>query len=315
MDKIRQSVWMKMTQRVNDFIQILEEEGVLVFERIKKFFIAHRDFVPFNSQKSFGSDLLSTRDLAVVVQFLTYNENLVIGSSRFVPLTANEKHILNSCTCAKMSAESPFYASYIMGQDFIDTLAVPSEYFWIFKPKRSVNVNQKIVDMLVVGREKLKVERTWQKLVEKYQSKRDEMVFQVEGLRNVFEDLINRDLALGVILRGSAGSSKRYPTENDVDIAILTPNEKVQSVIKSIMPKKVSGFNRLNWAEEESFNLEPNGKFELDIDLVSVTWLPLHPIMARAQIDIIDDSTILFGQKAVERYRDKLKEIMMRGAR
>lgn len=301
-------------QRVHNFIQSLEEE-VLVFERIKKFLIECKDFVPFNSQKSFSSDLLSTYDLAVIVQFLTYNENLVIGPSRFISLDKNEKHILNSCTCAKASAESPFYTSYIMGQDFIDKLAMPSEYFWIFDPYRSVNVDQRIVDMLVVGQQKLKVDKAWQNLVEKYEVKRDEMVFKVERLRSIFEELLNKDLALGGILRGSAGSNKRYPTENDVDIAILTPDQKAHSVIKSIMPKKVSGFKKLNWTEGESFSLDPDEKFELDIDLVSVTWLPLHPIMARAQIDIIDDSTILFGQEAVKQYRDKLKEIMMRGAR
>jgi hypothetical protein len=202
-----------------------------------------------------------------------------------------------------------------MKQDFIDKLTVPSEYLWIFKPYQSVNVDQKIVDMLVVGREKLKVERTWQKLVEKYESKRDEMVFQVERLRSIFEDLTNKDLALGGILRGSAGSHKRYPTEDDVDIAILTPNQKAHLAIKSIMSKKINGFKKLNWTVEESFSLDPDGRFELDIDLVSVTWLPLHPIMARAQVDIIDDSTVLFGQEAVKRYRDKLKEIMMRDAR
>ncbi len=304
-----------MTQRVNNFIQILKEEEVLGFERIQKFLIDRKDFVPFKSQKSFNSDLLSAHDLAVLVQFLTYNENFVIGPSRFVFLAMDEKHILNSCTCAKMSAESPFYTSYIMGQDFIDKLAVPSEYLWIFKPYQSVNVDQKIVDMLVVGTKKLKVERTWQKLVEKYESKRDEMVFQVESLRSIFEDLTNKDLALGGILRGSAGSHKRYPTEDDVDIAILTPNQKAHSAIKSIMLKKINGFKKLNWTEEESFSLDPDGRFDLDINLVSVTWLPLHPIMARAQVDIIDDSTVLFGQEAVKRYRDKLKEIMMRDAR
>ncbi len=61
--------------------------------------------------------------------------------------------------------------------------------------------------------------------------------------------------------------------------------------------------------------LTPEEGYGLDIDPVSVTWLPLHPIMAKAHIDKIDNSTILFGQEAVKQYRDKLKEIMMQGER
>lgn len=300
-----------MTQRVSNFIKILEEEEVLVFERIKKFLIEYKNFVPFNSQKSPNSSLLPTHDLAVIIQFLTYNENFVIGPSLFLSLVKKEKYILNSFVRVKKSAESPFYTSYIMEQDFIDNLIMPSEHFWVYEPYRSVNVDQRIVDLLVVGREKLKVEKIWQNLVEKYRIKRNEMVLKVERLNDIFEDLLNKDLALGGILRGSVGSNKRYPTENDVDIAILTPNQKAHSVIKSIIVKKAGGFKKLNWTEEESITLDPDERYELDIDLVSVTWLPLHPIMAKAHIDIIDNSTILFGQEAVKQYKDKLKEIMM----
>ncbi len=53
------------------------------------------------------------------------------------------------------------------------------------------------------------------------------------------------------------GSNERYSTENDVDIAILTPNQKTHSFIKSIVFKKVGGFKKLNWSEEESVNLDP----------------------------------------------------------
>lgn len=300
-----------MTQRVSNFIKILEEEEVLVFERIKKFLIEYKNFVPFNSQKSPNSSLLPTHDLAVIIQFLTYNENFVIGPSLFLSLVKKEKYILNSFVRVKKSAESPFYTSYIMEQDFIDNLIMPSEHFWVYEPYRSVNVDQRIVDLLVVGREKLKVEKIWQNLVEKYRIKRNEMVLKVERLNDIFEDLLNKDLALGGILRGSVGSNKRYPTENDVDIAILTPNQKAHSVIKSIIVKKAGGFKKLNWTEEESITLDPDERYELDIDLVSVTWIPLHPIMAKAHIDIIDNSTILFGQEAVKQYKDKLKEIMM----
>jgi hypothetical protein len=299
---------------VNSFIEILEKREVLVFERIKKFLIDCKNFVPFNTQKSLNSISVSTHDLAVIVQFLTYNENLVIGPSRFMSLVRNEKYILDSSTCVKKSAESPFYSSYIMEQDFIDKLEIPSEHFWIYKPYRSVNVDQRIVDLLVVGQKRLRVEKIWRNLVEEYEIKRAEMVLKVEGLHDVFEDLLNKNLALGGILRGSAGSNKRYPTENDVDLVILTPDQRVHSVIKSIMVKKVGGFKKLNWAEEESVILDPSEKYELEIDLISAKWLPLHPIMAKAQIDIIDNSTVLFGREAVKRYRDKLKEIMMRGA-
>lgn len=304
-----------MTQRVSDFIKILEEKEVLVFERIKKFLIDHKNFVSFNSQESFNSDLLSTHDLAIIVQFLTYSENLVIGSSRFVSLAEDEKFLLNSHTYVKESAESPFYTSYIMEQAFIDKLEIPSEHFWIYEPYRSVNVDQRIVDLLVVGQDELKVEKIWQNLVEKYEIKKAQMVLKVDRLSDIFEDMVSKDLALGGILRGSTGSNKRYPTENDVDIAILTPNPKIHSVVKVIMVEKVSGFQKLNWTEKESTIIDPHEKYELDIDLISVIWLPLHPIMARAYIDIIDDSTVLFGQEAVEQYRSKLKEIMMRGVR
>lgn len=299
-----------MTQRINNFVKILEEEEVLVFERVKKFLIDCKNLHPFNSQRSFDSNLLPTRDLAVIVQFLTYNENFVIGPSPFVSLVKNERYILNSCTYVKKSAESPFYTSYIMEQEFIDKLKIPSEHFWIYEPYRSVNVDQRIVDLLAVGLRKSEVEEIWQNLVEKYETKREEMMHKLENLRDVFEDLVNKDLALGGILRGSVGSNRRYPTEDDVDIAILTPDQKTHSVIKSIMFKRVGGFQKLNWTEEESVIIDPNEKYELDIDVVSVTWLPLHPIMAKAHIDIIDDSTVLFGQAAVKQYRDKLKEIM-----
>ena len=79
------------------------------------------------------------------------------------------------------------------------------------------------------------------------------------------------------------------------------------------MTEKVGGFKKLNWAEEESETLDPDEKYELDIDPIPATWLPLHSIMAKAHIDIINDSTILFGQRAIEQYKNKLKEIVKRG--
>lgn len=302
-----------MTQRVNSFIRILEEEEVLVFERIKKFLVECKSLVPFNSRKSFNSSLLSTHDLVVIVQFLAYNENFVIGPSSFNPLIKSEKSILNSSMCIKKSAESPFYSSYIMEQDFIDKLEIPSEHYWIYEPYRSLNVDQRIVDLLVLGLEKLNVDMTWYNLVEEYETKRAEMLLKVGSLRDVFEDLLNKDLVLGGVLRGSAGSNKRYPTENDVDIIILTPSHENHSMIKSILTEKVGGFKKLNWTEEESETLDPDEKYELDIDLIPATWLPLHSIMAKAHTDIINDSTILFGKRAIEQYKNKLKEIVKCG--
>lgn len=290
-------------------MRILEEKEVLVFERIKKFLVDCKSLVPFNSQKSFNFSLLSTHDLAVIVQFLAYNENFIIGPSSFRPLTRNEQSILNSSICRK-SAEGPFYTSYIMEQAFIDRLKIPSEHYWIYKPDRSLNVDQRIVDLLVLGREKTSVDTVWYNRVEEYETKRTEMLQKVEGLRDVFEDLLNRDLVLGGAVRGSAGSSKRYPTENDVDIVVLTSSHENHSRIKSILAEKANGFKRLNWTEDESETLDPDEKYELDIDLIATTWLPLHSIMAKAHIDIINDSTILFGQEAIERYKSKLEEIV-----
>ena len=303
-----------MMNRVNNFIETLEKSEILVFERIKKFLIDCKDFVPFNSNKPLDSSLLSVQDLTVIIQFLTYNENFTIGPSNYIPLTENEKIILKSHTYIKKSAESPFYTSYIVEQDFIDEL-IPNEHFWIYEPYRSVNVDQRIVDLLVVGREKLITEKIWQNFVQEYKNKRDKMRQKVESLRQIFEDLFNQDLALGGILRGTVGSNKRFPMENDVDIVILTSNEKANSIIRSFMIGKIDGFKRINWMEEESIIIDLNEEYELDIDLVSVACLPLHPIMAKAHIDIIDDSTILFGEGAVKQYREKLKEIMIHGLR
>jgi len=301
-----------MMKRVNNFIETLEKSEMLVFERIVKFLIDCKDFVPFNSNKPLDSSLFSIQDLAVIIQFLTYNENFTIGPSNFIPLTENEKNILKSHTYVKKSAESPFYSSYIVEQDFINEL-IPNEHFWIYEPYRSVNVDQRIVDMLVVGRKKSIIEETWQNLIQEYENKRDKMRQKVESLRQIFADLFNQGLALGGILRGSVDSDKRFPTENDVDIAFLTSSENVNSVIKSFMIGKVDGFKRINWMEEESIIIDLDEEYELDIDLVSVACLPLHPIMAKAHIDIIDDSTILFGEEAVKQYREKLKEIMIHG--
>ncbi len=300
----------KMTHRARSFIRILEEREVLIFERIKKFLIDCKSLVPFTPRKPFSFRLLSTHDLAVIVQFLACNENLIIGPSSFRPLTRNEQSIITSSICRK-SAESPFYTSYIMEQSFIDRLKIPSEHYWIYKPYRSLNVDQRIVDLLVLGREKTSVDMVWDNLVEEYETKKTEMLQKVEGLRDVFKDLLNRDLVLGGAVRGSAGSSKRYPTENDVDIVILTPSHENHSRIKSILTEKASGFKTLNWSEDESETLDPDEKYELDVDLIAATWLPLHSIMAKAHCDIINDATILFGQEAIERYKSKLEEIML----
>lgn len=299
-----------MTQRVNNFMRILEEKEVLVFERIKKFLVDCKGLVPFNPPKSFNFSPLSTRDLVVIIQFLAYNENFIIGPSSFRPLARNEQSILDSSICRKKSAESPFYTSYIMKHAFIDRLKIPSEHYWIYRPYRSLNVDQRIVDLLVLGREKTNVDMVWHNLVEEYETKRTEMLLKVEGMRDVFENLLNKDLVLGGAVRGLAGSSKRYPTENDVDIVILTPSHKNHSRIKSILTERVSGFKRLNWTEDESETLDPDEKYELDIDLIATTWLPLHSIMAKAHTDIINDSTILFGQEAIEQYKNKLEEIV-----
>jgi hypothetical protein len=301
-----------MTTRVASFIDLLGKEKVLVFERVKKFLIDVENLAPFILRESHGLGLLSINELAVIVQFLAYSQNFVIGPWPFATLTSEEKEILGSDTHTIKSTESPFYSSYIVKQDLINQLKSPSEHFWIYEPYRSVNVDQKIVDLLVVGSEKLNAERTWQKLIKKYELKRKNMMLKVNRRRGIFEELLDKGLALGVILRGSVGSKKRYPTENDVDIVILTPSQKTHSVVWSTLMEKVSEFKMLNLGDNESFKIDLNEEYELDVDLISAEWLPLHPIMARAQADIIDDSIILLGQEEVERYRSKLREIASR---
>jgi len=296
-----------MSQRIGDFQGILEKEGVLVFERVKKFFIEAKNLAPFASKS--GCALPPANELAVIVQFLAYRHNLIIGHSHFTPLTSREKEILHTCTFMKKSAESPFYASYIMQQDFVDQLKPPSQDFWIHEPSRSVNVDQKIVDLLVVGKEKPLVEEKWQQLSEEYKTKRKDMLSRVDELRDVFRHLKKKRLASGGILRGSVGSNKRYPTENDVDIVILTPHHNTHSATESLLLAEVHGFKRLNIGDDKTFTIDSCKEYDLDVDLISRNWLPLHPIMARAHHDIIDDSTVLFGEKAIQLYKSKLKEI------
>ena len=292
-------------------MESLEDNRVLTFERIKKFLIDQEGFVPF-IQRPRSSSPLSIYDLAVIVQFLSYHENYVIGPSRYAPLSENERHILNSKTYVRKSAVSPLYTSYVMEQDFIDQLVTPSEYFWIYEPYRSVNVDQRVVDLLVVGLEKSKVDMTWRELVERYYNKRAHVMRKAERLREILEEMVSKDLALAVILRGSVGSEKRYPTEDDLDVVILTPSQETHSSIKSILVENVDGFRTLNIGDDESFMIDRDEEYELDVDLISAEWLPLHPIMARAHIDIIEDSTTILGQEAIEHYKSRLEEIAAR---
>ena len=137
------------------------------------------------------------------------------------------------------------------------------------------------------------------------------MLSKVKELSYIFEELLHNNLALSGIIRGSVGSIKRFPTENDIDILILTPYKNTHPSIKSILTERIEGFKRLNWGDNESFIVNANEQYDLDIDLISIKWLPLDPIMAKAHIDIIDDSTIVFGQEAIKNYRDTLKEISL----